>query len=249
MRYSDVYSFGKMCCNALFKTTEPKDRHWEMVQEGIRKGLKKLMDQCREEELEHRLPNFEPVLKVLEALDPSPVPEIQKSARPGTDFERPQGEKEAAEDRQESVERPNQEEAGRKLDWGALGREAERQRREKEEKEARQKAEQEAAELRQAGELKLAQFVREALDRTQGKPTHNDSAAAKEIYQKHGLSTERAKQVVDDVKEKWKKSQAEKEEQERLSREREETERRKKPGEIITNSIGMKFVWIPPGSS
>ena len=26
--YSDVYSFGKTCCYALFKTTEPKRRHW-----------------------------------------------------------------------------------------------------------------------------------------------------------------------------------------------------------------------------
>lgn len=68
--YSDVYAFGKMCCYALFKTTEPTDRLWKMVSEGIRTDLREMLDQCREKELEHRLPSFEPVLKVLEGLDP-----------------------------------------------------------------------------------------------------------------------------------------------------------------------------------
>ena len=67
--YSDVFSFGKMCCYALFKTTEPKDRHWKTVSDNIRSQLKDMLDQCREEELEHRLPSFEPVLNVLEALE------------------------------------------------------------------------------------------------------------------------------------------------------------------------------------
>ena len=34
--YSDVFSFGKMCCYAMFKTTEPKDRHWNSVAESLR---------------------------------------------------------------------------------------------------------------------------------------------------------------------------------------------------------------------
>ena len=29
--YSDVYAFGELCCFALFKTTEPKRRHWDLV--------------------------------------------------------------------------------------------------------------------------------------------------------------------------------------------------------------------------
>jgi tRNA A-37 threonylcarbamoyl transferase component Bud32 len=66
--YSDVYAFGKLCCFAMFKTTEPKDRHWKAVPENLRTGLKEMLDKCREEELEYRLPNFEPVLKVLQAL-------------------------------------------------------------------------------------------------------------------------------------------------------------------------------------
>jgi serine/threonine protein kinase len=68
--YSDVYSFGKLFCYALFKTTEPRDRHWKSVPESIRIVLKEMLDKCREEELEHRWTDFEPVLKVLESLDP-----------------------------------------------------------------------------------------------------------------------------------------------------------------------------------
>lgn len=69
--YSDVYAFGKMCCFALFKTTEPKDRHWKSVPEEVRTPLKEMLDQCREEELEHRLPDFSSVLQVLMRLAPA----------------------------------------------------------------------------------------------------------------------------------------------------------------------------------
>ncbi|MBV9125966.1 MAG: hypothetical protein JO112_21655, partial [Planctomycetes bacterium] len=69
--YSDVYAFGKTCCYVLFRTTEPKDRHWKTVPEDLRPALKELLDQCREEELEHRYADFEPVLEVLKSLDPA----------------------------------------------------------------------------------------------------------------------------------------------------------------------------------
>lgn len=68
--YSDVYSFGKLCCYALFKTTEPTDRLWNTMPERGRLKLREMLDKCREKELEHRLPSFEPVLKVLDVLDP-----------------------------------------------------------------------------------------------------------------------------------------------------------------------------------
>jgi uracil-DNA glycosylase family 4 len=73
--YSDVYSFGKLCCYALFKTTEPKDRHWKEVAEErpwqdrrgkqADKDLKEMLEQCREDELKHRLKGFDQVLKSL----------------------------------------------------------------------------------------------------------------------------------------------------------------------------------------
>jgi serine/threonine protein kinase len=77
--YSDVYAFGKLCCFALFKTTEPKDRHWRNAPANIRTPLKEMLDQCREEDLEHRLPNFDSVLKVLDSLNPAQIQKTKKA--------------------------------------------------------------------------------------------------------------------------------------------------------------------------
>jgi len=76
--YSDVYSFGKVFCYALFKTTDPKDRHWKEVAENIRGNLKEMVDQCKEEELEFRYADFEPVLKMLKGLGSSKPVLIQQ---------------------------------------------------------------------------------------------------------------------------------------------------------------------------
>ena len=59
--YSDVYSFGKVCCYALFKTTEPKRRHLN----ALPHDLADLLDRCTDQDLKHRPPSFETVLKVL----------------------------------------------------------------------------------------------------------------------------------------------------------------------------------------
>jgi len=48
--YSDVYSFGKTCCFALFGKTEPKRRQWAQVPET----LAELLGRCTEDGLEHR---------------------------------------------------------------------------------------------------------------------------------------------------------------------------------------------------
>jgi formylglycine-generating enzyme required for sulfatase activity len=73
--YSDVYAFGKTCCYALFKLTEPKSRHWS----NIPRELADLLERCTETELEHRYSDFAPVLKGLMTLKPvrqkkAPVP-------------------------------------------------------------------------------------------------------------------------------------------------------------------------------
>jgi len=206
--YSDVYAFGKVCCYAMFKTTEPKNRHWTVIP----KELHEMLEACTEQELQHRLPSFEPVLKVLETLDP----ERQKAER-----DRKRREEEVAEQKRQ---KQREEEASQKA-------EAERKRQEQQEI-ARQK--QELEQLQQKGESKLIALVREAMDRTQGKPTQEDTAAAREIVKQHRISSERAKQAVEEVKEQWQKAHP-------LKLER-------KPGEIITNSLGMKFAWIPPGT-
>lgn len=72
--YSDVYAFGKLCCYALFKTTEPKSRHWK----SIPAPLADLLEQCTEQDLPHRLKDFDAVRKVLKALDPAEAEESQR---------------------------------------------------------------------------------------------------------------------------------------------------------------------------
>jgi hypothetical protein len=62
--YSDVYAFGKLCCYALFKTTEPTRRQWA----GIPEELAEVLDRCVEHDLEHRHADFGPVLGILEPL-------------------------------------------------------------------------------------------------------------------------------------------------------------------------------------
>jgi formylglycine-generating enzyme required for sulfatase activity len=88
--------------------------------------------------------------------------------------------------------------------------------------------------LQKEGEAKLTLFVRETLDRTQGKPTKDDTAAANEMCKRHHIDKDRAKQIVEEVREQWQKAHPPKLE--------------RKPGEIITNNLGMKFAWIPPGT-
>jgi serine/threonine protein kinase len=210
--YSDVYSFGKMCCYALFRTTEPRRRQWAEISDD----LAEMLEKCIEQSLEHRLQNFEPVLKVLESLDPQ---------RQKAEAERKRREEEAAEQKRQELLQQQQQEAARQQ------AEAEQRHREEEEA-ARQNRELE--QLQQKGESKLVQYVREAMDRTQGKASQEDSTAAREIVKQHRISSDRAKQIVEEVREQWQTANPPKPE--------------RKPGEIITNSLGMKFAWIPPGT-
>jgi formylglycine-generating enzyme required for sulfatase activity len=75
--YSDVFSFGRTCCYARFKTREPRRRHWE----ELTRELSELLERCIEEGLEHRVPDFDSVLAVLEALDVPRRPETERKAR------------------------------------------------------------------------------------------------------------------------------------------------------------------------
>ena len=59
--HSDVFAFGKTCCFALFKTTEPKRRQWSTVPGE----LAEMLERCTEEDLEQRYADFDPVLQVL----------------------------------------------------------------------------------------------------------------------------------------------------------------------------------------
>ncbi len=60
-RYSDVYGFGKTCCYALFRTTQPLPKHFR----GLPPGLAELLEDCLEEEPPKRPADFAAVLKRL----------------------------------------------------------------------------------------------------------------------------------------------------------------------------------------
>lgn len=62
--YSDVYAFGKTCCQALFGTTAPLSRHWATIPIA----LGELLQDCLEEDVGRRLPGFEPVVQTLTEL-------------------------------------------------------------------------------------------------------------------------------------------------------------------------------------
>jgi hypothetical protein len=84
--YSDVYAFGKLCCYALFKTTEPTRRQWS----AIPAELADVLDRCVEQDLHYRHPDFGPVLQVLEAPPGATEKEGDEGARKGRG---PQGRK------------------------------------------------------------------------------------------------------------------------------------------------------------
>jgi formylglycine-generating enzyme required for sulfatase activity/tRNA A-37 threonylcarbamoyl transferase component Bud32 len=79
---SDVYAFGKLCCHALFGTTEPRSRQLKTVPDELRE----LLERCIEHRPEDRYPSFEPVLEVLDRLGapapaaPAPAPAIRRTA-------------------------------------------------------------------------------------------------------------------------------------------------------------------------
>lgn len=62
--YSDVYAFGKLCCRALFGTTQLTRRHWTSVPDAVAD----LLERCIEQEVADRPPSFQAVLDALGAL-------------------------------------------------------------------------------------------------------------------------------------------------------------------------------------
>jgi WD40 repeat protein len=66
--YTDVYGFGKTCCQALFGTTQPLRKHWRELPED----LADLLEQCLVESPQERIANFEEVLKRLRKPGRSP---------------------------------------------------------------------------------------------------------------------------------------------------------------------------------
>ena len=60
--------------------------------------------------------------------------------------------------------------------------------------------------LQQEAEAELAVLVRKALDRTAGKPTADDNAAATEICRQYRIPRQRAEAIVRDVRKSWRQT-------------------------------------------
>ncbi len=58
--YSDVYAFGKLCCFALFKTTEPRQRNWASSPEHA--AWQPILEGCLDHDLAHRTRSFDPIV-------------------------------------------------------------------------------------------------------------------------------------------------------------------------------------------
>jgi formylglycine-generating enzyme required for sulfatase activity len=194
--------------------------------------LADLLDRCTDHDLRHRLQNFDDVLQELARLE---------------------GKRTAEEESRREEERRQ---------------EAERERLVHEDADRRQ---QELLRLQQEGETKLGNFVLQVLQRTEGHPSSEDTAEANRIGKEHRLNRESAQAVVDRTRTQWQADRErqrreeehkrrEEEERQRLEEERREMQRRDEkkrpeslvkepqPGEVFTNSLGMKFAWIPPGT-
>jgi hypothetical protein len=141
---------------------------------------------------------------------------------------------EAEEKQQERLLRQQQKEARQKG-------ESDRRRREQEETERQRK---EVERLQKEGEIKLVQFIREALDRTQGKPTKDDTAAANELCKQHRIDKERAKQIVEEVREQWTTTRQEAERI--LAQDKRWQEQKKQAERHGMNVIDLRGMKIPP---
>jgi hypothetical protein len=153
--YSDVYAFGKTCCFALFRTTEPKRRQWG----GIPAELADVLEKCIEQELDHRYPEFGPVLGVLASLEGR----LQEGGRRRDEEEQRRQEAQRRSE-QEEEERRHREEQRRQEEEQRLEQERAEQQRQQREEEQRRQAEEERREQeeeqRRRQEQEAAAFAR-----------------------------------------------------------------------------------------
>jgi formylglycine-generating enzyme required for sulfatase activity/serine/threonine protein kinase len=68
--YSDVYTFGKTLCEALFGTTAPKSFHYAKLPVEFQ-SLHALLERCTADAVQERVREFGEVIEALEAVDPA----------------------------------------------------------------------------------------------------------------------------------------------------------------------------------
>lgn len=232
--HSDLYSFGKTCCYALFGTPQPGPKQWRHLSE---EWLSDLLGDCLAEQPHERPESVTVVLARLDQQWRRKETEAEQEAERRREAEaravaeqRRRAEAARAEESRRQEEQRQQEEAKRRQEEERRQREAEEQR-QREDQERRQ---QELARLQKEGEASLARLVHEALERTQGRPTPEDTAAADELCKRHRLPTKRAQPIVHEVWRRWQHAHAEARQQAeaaRLCREQEEQRRQREAEE------------------
>jgi formylglycine-generating enzyme required for sulfatase activity len=239
--YSDVYAFGKTCCYALFQTTEPKKRHWDKVSAE----LADLLDRCTDQDVRHRIQNFDGVLQALAALE---------------------AKRAVAEQAQREEER-RQEEARKRL----AEEEAERQRQELQHLQQQGEAKLESfvfQVFQRTGGHPAAEDTAAAnrISKEHRLPSERAQATVNKARARWQAECERQRQEAEQRRQAEEQRRAAEEErarqrheeqrrleEQKRERQRRETEQRRQehrqpqPGDF-TNTLGMKFVWIPPGT-
>ncbi len=69
-KQSDLYTFGKTCCEALFGRADPKPWDYDELLPAGYEALRTLLDRCTAHPLKRRPADFEEVATILEALGP-----------------------------------------------------------------------------------------------------------------------------------------------------------------------------------
>jgi formylglycine-generating enzyme required for sulfatase activity len=108
-------------------------------------------------------------------------------------------------------------------------KQAERQR------QAEQQERQRIAALHATGVSKLRDLIRPMLDRTQGKITKDDNAVLSVHCREHKITVEELRAVLAEVRKQW-------------EAELPFAVPLRKPGDVVTNALGMKLAWVPAGT-
>jgi formylglycine-generating enzyme required for sulfatase activity/serine/threonine protein kinase len=241
--YSDIYAFGKMCCYALFRTTEPRIRHWNNVPTPLRD----LLESCMEQAAEDRPQDFGPVLEVLRDLDPvrraqesealliQRYQEMLERTQDNLTSEDNQLLGDICRDHRISLDRAKVLLAPVKAQYTRRTEEIQARKREVDRKAAEEKKrQQEALLLRGHGEEELAEAHRQAFDRSRG----TQRADGSEICRRYGIAEDRANTILSEVWEQWQRDHP--------------TPKERRAGAIETVVLGggveMKFAWCPPGT-
>jgi len=95
---------------------------------------------------------------------------------------------------------------------------------------------------RQEGETRLAQLLAEALTRTGGMPTDADHEACKQLAREYELPPERVLRIGMAAKHRWLQANLP-----RAELPEPPQSLQGEVGQLVANSLAMKFAWIPPG--